>query len=439
MDHISILGAGLSGLAAAQRAENLGFDLSIYERNSYVGGRAYSHNLNGFIFDEGPHVSFTENDDIKKLFASSVCDKYFEFASLVFNCWKRLWLRHPVQDNLYGLPVELVERIVLDFISNYYCRDKGKSIVTYADWLYANLGNVFSEEFVFKYTRKYWTTDAVNLTSNWIGKRVHKPNIEQIIKGALSEQKKNLHYIPRFRYPEKGGFVRYVNNLVPRTKVQILHEVSLIDVKAKKIEFSNGVIAYYEHLISSLPITVLIEKIKDVPQYVKKASEKLACTSVELINIGIKKSESLPDYHWFYAYDEDISFTRGSFPDRLSLNNVPKGCQSLQLEVYHSKYKLLKTNDILGKVVRDLYKIGLLKTTDDIMLNNRISIPYANIIFDFEREKNLKVVKKYLMNNKIIVCGRYGEWDYFWSDDSVLSGFKAADSVIKQMSKFKKC
>ena len=43
-----------------------------------------------------------------------------------------------------------------------------------------------------------------------------------------------------------------------------------------------------------------------------------------------------------YFYDEDICFTRLSFPHMFSATNVPPGCGSIQAEVYFSsKYRPL--------------------------------------------------------------------------------------------------
>ncbi len=426
MNDITILGAGLAGLAAAKKGEELGFDVTVYEKNRYIGGRAYSHNINGFIFDEGPHVSFTKDNDIREILAKSCDNKYFELNTWVFNYWKNLWLRHPIQDNMYGMPKNLIEEILLGFVDAYY--DKNVTIHTYADWLYANFGKIFAKEFPFRYTRKFWTTDAYNMSIDWIGERVHKPSLKQIIHGALTMQQDNLHYISDFRYPMRGGFVTYITSLIPGN-IKMQHEACLIDTKTEKIEFKNGTAVYYENLISSIPLTELVRKIKDVPKYVLEAADKLICTSVELINIGIGDKETLPKYHWFYVYDEDISFARGNLPHLLSIHNVPKNCSSLQLEIYHSKYKPLKSKDVLNKAIEDLYKMELLHKNDKIVTTDVISIPFANILFDLDREKYLAIIKEYLTKSGIKLCGRYGEWDYYWSDDSIRSGWRAVEDI----------
>jgi len=53
---IAIIGAGLGGLAAALRLRILGYDVDVYEQNSFVGGKAGQIEENGFRFDTGPSL-----------------------------------------------------------------------------------------------------------------------------------------------------------------------------------------------------------------------------------------------------------------------------------------------------------------------------------------------------------------------------------------------
>jgi len=49
------------------------------------------------------------------------------------------------------------------------------------------------------------------------------------------------------------------------------------------------------------------------------------------------------------------------------------------------------------------------------------------VVFYFEREKNVRIIYDYLKKNKVYYIGRFGEWDYLWSDESLLSGKRIAD------------
>lgn len=427
--HVSVLGAGMAGLAAGQRAAQLGCEVDIYEKNPYAGGHTHSHHLNGFIFDEGPHISFTKRPEIKQLLADAVNGEFLEQSSLISNNWRGHWVRHPAQCNLHGLPTDVVERCIVDFARARY--EPEQPVKTYADWCHQGLGQAFSEEFTFPYTRKYWTTEASNMSTDWVGERMYPPKLEEVVRGALAPQTENFHYLNQFRYPLHGGFSSYVPAVVVEGQLRPGHDLLSVDVARRELEFCNGRKVGFDALISSLPVPELIPRIKDVPSHVAEAAERLTCTSVVVVNAGVARDQDFPDAHWMYFYDEDIIFARANLPHRLSPHNVPNGCGSVQVEVYHSKYQPLPCQDVLSKTIEDMKRSGLLLQDDQILVANEQRIPYANVLFDLERASSLAIVQAYLDEQNIVCCGRYGEWAYYWTDDSIVSGWRAAETVCQ--------
>src|SRR5262249_54062908 len=109
----------------------------------------------------------------------------------------------------------------------------------------------------------------------------------------------------------------------------------------KKLRFANGHETFYDALISSVPLPELIRMIDGAPPDVVEASRLLACSTCVLVNIGVDRQD-LSEGHITYIYDEDLCFTRLSFPHMLSATNAPPGTGSIQAEVYFSnKYKPL--------------------------------------------------------------------------------------------------
>jgi len=52
-------------------------------------------------------------------------------------------------------------------------------------------------------------------------------------------------------------------------------------------------------------------------------------------------------------------------------------------------------------------------------------IPYGNVIFYKGMEDDRMVVMNHATESGVISCGRFGEWDYLWSNQSLLSGYQA--------------
>jgi protoporphyrinogen oxidase len=176
----------------------------------------------------------------------------------------------------------------------------------------------------------------------------------------------------------------------------------------------------------------LVPLIEGAPKDVLDAAARLACTDLVIVNLVVDRPE-LIDAHWTYIYDQDVFFTRLSTPHLQSRHNVPPGCGSLQAECYYShKYRPLdrKPKDCIEPVIRDLKRIGVLKETDKILFQDTMYIEYANVIFDLERAAAVATVHGYLDDLGIRYCGRYGDWAYIWTDESFMSGEKAAEKAL---------
>ena len=116
MGEITILGAGLSGLATSF---HVGHEkCTIYESKPYYGGHIYSTLRDGFTWDDGPHVSFRPGEYVEKLFAESVNGQFVEGPTCVSNYFRGNWIEHPAQSNLYQVPEPLRTECVNSFLAD---------------------------------------------------------------------------------------------------------------------------------------------------------------------------------------------------------------------------------------------------------------------------------------------------------------------------------
>jgi protoporphyrinogen oxidase len=427
---IAILGAGMSGMAASKTLS--GLNCTVYESRSHVGGHASSFQVeSGFIFDEGPHLSFTPHKRISDFLARSIDHKFFDHPAYATNYFQGHILKHPVQCNLYGLPPEMITTCIADFVRAQY--EDQRPLLNYRDWCYRSFGESVSEIFTRPYTRKYWTLELEQLTTDWVSDRIHAPKLEEVLSGALTRETDHHYYMSRFRYPEIGGFGSYNTLLAKDASIQLGMKAVEIDLAFKKITFSNGTVEHYDHLISTVPLPVLVELCKDAPPEVQEAGGKLSCSSHFIVSVGVNRPQ-ISDAYWTYYYDEDIPFSRASFPYKYSQKTAPSDCSTVQVEVVHSRYKSIPSADVLTEQCIDsMLKVGLLQSRDEIIALDSRDLRWANVIFDFERNVNRAIVHDFMKANDIHWAGRYGEWAYLWTDQSMMSGERAANEVRAAM------
>ena len=100
--------------------------------------------------------------------------------------------------------------------------------------------------------------------------------------------------------------------------------------------------------------------IDGAPPDVLEAADRLACSEVVVVNIGVDRADLL-DAHWSYFYDPEVIFARLSAPHMQSTFNAPNGTGSLQAECYFSpKYKPLSMtlDEVTDRVIDDLVGAG---------------------------------------------------------------------------------
>lgn len=100
---VAIIGAGLGGLSAASRLADRGFEVHVFEKNSYPGGKASEFIKDGFRFDTGPSLltmpyvieqlfeecneNFNDYIQLKKI--DPIC-KYFYSDGTIINAYSDL-------------------------------------------------------------------------------------------------------------------------------------------------------------------------------------------------------------------------------------------------------------------------------------------------------------------------------------------------------------
>jgi protoporphyrinogen oxidase len=412
---IVVIGSGMAGFGAAMRFAAEGRRAVVYDQNSYYGGHTASfRDENGFLFDLGPHISFTKDERVQKFLAANVDDDYEALQVNLNNYWQGHWITHPVQLHLNRLPPDLIVAIIKDFVAE---QQRGeRPINNYEDWLVASYGRKFAETFPMQYARKYHLTTASNMSTDWLGPRMYRPSLDELLRGAVAPWTPDKHYISHFRYPRLG------------------QKVVSIDPAKRKVTFEGGNEVGFDALVSSVPLPDLIPMIVGSPADVRAAARKLACSTCVLVNVGVDRAD-LSDAHMSYFYDDDICFTRLSFPHMLSASNVPEGCGSIQAEVYFSKkYRpLTESPEVwIDRVIDGLKKSGVVRERDRILTRHAKVVEYANVIFDLDRMQAVETVHGYLDDVGIAYCGRYGDWGYMWTDESFISGERAAETALNR-------
>ena len=260
---------------------------------------------------------------------------------------------------------------------------------------------------------------------------MYEPNLEEMLRGAMTDDTPSVHYSREARYPKNGGFKAFLKYMADECHIVYNKKAEEIDIKSKKLIFQDKTEACYDKLISTIPLPELCCAIKEMPEAVRKYADELDYTSGIMVSLGFNHPKVSPSL-WYYIYDEDIWPARIYAPEWKSPNNVPKGCSAIQAEIYYSKYKPLSHSleEILELTMEQLLRLGLFEKQDIILKDIRMK-KYANIMFMPQIYTARDRIHEYLDRQGIVYAGRFGEWDYLWVGQSLLSGRRTADQIMK--------
>ena len=90
----------------------------------------------------------------------------------------------------------------------------------YEEWIHRAFGRVFADTFPAVYTRKYWTREPADLGTDWIGKRVYYPKVEDVVTGAKGPLGRSTYWVNLWRYPSTGGFFTYTHKLADGARIE---------------------------------------------------------------------------------------------------------------------------------------------------------------------------------------------------------------------------
>jgi UDP-galactopyranose mutase len=194
---------------------------------------------------------------------------------------------------------------------------------------------------------------------------------------------------------------------------------------------ADGSACVYEKLISTIPLPVLVKMIdSEAPPAVREAAGRLRHVSVRCVNLGIGRP-GLTEKHWIY-YPEDSVFHRIFVQGNASPHANAPGGFGLTCEITYSPHKPLPCEGeaLIDRCIADCIKVGIIRGDDAILARNQLDMPFAYVVYDHNRTRNVKIIRDWLAGHDIVLAGRYSEWEYYNSDHAFLAGKKAAETVL---------
>ena len=438
---VVIIGGGPTGLGAAYRLNELGYDnWVLYEKSDDVGGHATSHvDPQGFVWDEGGHVIFSHYPYFDKLIEDMLGKEVHERIRESWVYLKDVCVPYPFQNNLRYLPKPLQVSCLLG-AAKAAASQKNGDAANFREWTLRTFGEGIAEVFMFPYNSKVWTTPLERMSKGWIAERVSVVDFKRLLENVLYE-KDDVAWGPnnKFRFPLHGGTGEIYRRMARRfpDKVRTGKQLAEVDTTQRKVSFTDGTGDNYDVLISTAPLDLLAGMLKPADTRLREAAALLEHNDLLVLGIGLRKKIDTGKC-WVYFADPEMPCYRATFFSHYSPFNVPQGdtqqYSSLMGEMSVPLGHTLDVEHTYEQMLAGLIRSKILDESDRSRIISRYHrlVRYSYPIPTIDRDRALAILQPALMQQGIYSRGRFGAWRYEIGnmDHSVLMGVEAANHVV---------
>lgn len=426
-DHtsVAVVGAGLTGLSAAFHLRQAGADYRLFERSDRAGGHAITTEDSGYRFDRTGHLLHLRDPSIRSLVL-----EWLEGHVLAIERRSRIWshgtyTRYPFQANTFGLPPDVAYECVQGFIDAHFhpSPDEPKN---FEEFCLQTFGSGISRHFMIPYNTRLWGVPPREITAAWCARFVPRPRVEDVIAGAVGVVDRELGYNASFLYPRQGigALPDALARLEPH--LELGRAPVAIRAGAHELIFANRTLRY-ETLISSAPLTTLVDLIEDAPAAVRAARDTLRCTHLYYLDVALN-GPCEKDLHWVYVPEAKYPFYRVGCYSNFSPEMAPIGKANLYVELADRAPPVL--DELLPVVADGLVEMGLIRHREIVRFARVRRLDHAYVVFDHAYYGALEIIRPFLEAHGILSTGRYGGWNYTSMEDALLFGRDAARRAL---------
>ncbi len=440
---VAVIGAGPAGITAAYELTKKGVSVDLYEASPYVGGMARSFDLWGQIVDIGPHRFFSNDTRVNKLWLEVIGKDYAMVDRLTRIFFRNKFYYYPIKaGNALG-NLGIFEAI--SCVASYgwqRVKPGGTQLGnTFESWVTARFGKRLYGHFFKTYTEKLWGIPGNKLDSEFASQRIKKLSLSEAIKSAIfgggGEKHKTL--VDQFAYPNKGTGEVYerMRKYIAKNggKVYLKTPVEQLITRGKAVtgvQLESGKKIDYDHVVSSMPLTVLVGRLSNVPAKVAKANQSLKFRNTLIVYLKVRAKNIFPD-NWIYVHSTELRTGRiTNFQNWVPSINRGQKEAIIAMEYWsfdEDDFWSWKDDQHIELAKKELAMTGLVKP-EQIQEGKVIRVPKCYPVYGQGYKPQLKLVEDFLRDyKKLEIIGRYGAFKYNNQDHSILMGMLAAENI----------
>ena len=411
---IAVLGAGVSGLSVARLLKDKGHDVTVFEKESAVGGLARSRFVNGVLYDpHGGHILNSKHPEVMEWAFSILPKEKWQYTvrnAKIFMNGK--YISYPFELSLCELDIDDATDCVHDFI----LAQSGEEPDNFRDWLVWNFGRAICDRYMIPYNEKIWAYPLEKMETKWMRGKMPLPSKKEMIRSMLLKdpsERKMPH--STFYYPIDGGIQSFMDAIADGLTVR--RDTSVQSVAKNENKWLINQSEAFDRIVSTIPLPVLGKVMADIPDAVRRHIGDLKYNSLTTVLFECPETAIT----WLYIPSKEFRSHRVGYQSALTPRaNMKPGKGAAALEIIGDRFDtagLEKAGNVLPA------ELGYKETLDSEFTE------FAYVIHDTNYRKNIEAITGYFdAVDGFDLLGRWGTWNYKNMDLCILDAMELAKS-----------
>ena len=458
---VFVIGAGPAGLTASYLLTKQGVSTTVIEADPvFVGGISRTANYKDFLFDIGGHRFFSKSKEVVDLWKEILPQDFISRPRLSRIYYDGKYYSYPLKafEALGNLGVIESSMCVLSFM--YKQAFPNEKPETFHDWVANQFGERLFSIFFKTYTEKVWGMSCDEISADWAAQRIKGLDLWTAMSSALRNSIAPKGFkdgtkahdgqviktlIDSFEYPRKGpGMMWDAAALKTREQGGTIHMgTRLMGLTFDKASGIWTITAHKEdgevlsftakHVISSAPITELVNSFTEKPKCVD-AAKKLRYRDFITVAVVVDKPDLFPD-NWIYIHEPSVKVGRIQNFRSWSPEMVPNeklACLGLEYFCFEGDGLWnAPDEELIALAKKELAIIGLASEAeciDGCVVRQKKAYP----VYDEGYKQNVEAIRTALQEDypSLHLVGRNGMHKYNNQDHAMMTSMLTVKNIV---------
>ena len=411
---IAIIGAGVSGLTAAQLLKGKA-EVVVFEKDSKAGGLIKCERINGSLFHTcGGHVFNTKNQDVLDWFWKRF-DKDNDFHKTDRNSVIFLpngqQIPYPIENFAYMLEESAQKTFIQDLLQ--IAGNGEYQAANFQDFLQHRFGDTLYKLYFEPYNKKVWRRSLADVPIDWLAGKLPMPTVEEIIYNNFNRVAEKQFVHSTFFYEKQNGSQLIADRLSEGVDIRCNSSIEKIE-RVGEMWYVNG---------EAFDEVIFCGNIKDIPSVVRGVDIDAYAQPIEELQYhgttAVFCEIDANPYSWIYLPDDQYEAHRiictGNFAASnngvLAPNRITATIEFTDAISEEEIMENLKRIPLHPKYITHKY--------------NQYTYP----IQQKDTREMIASLKQKLAENGFYMTGRFADWEYYNMDAAMAAAMKTISLI----------